>query len=221
MELQDQLREIKSRFRLAMNGAASRSMREKGLDYRMNFGIELPRLKEIAVCYPKSHRLAQALWKEEIRESKILAGLLQPVEEFIPELADMWVEEMRYPEIAEQTCMNLFQYLPYASQKTFKWIADERPYFQACGYLLLARFFTKGLMLNERSEEEYLDQAAATLMSPPPFPRRTALASLRRFVRLGREQEKKALDTLAPLAMSSRPEERALYEEVRNETEEI
>lgn len=31
----------------------SQSMREKGLDYKLNFGIELPRLKEIAARYEK------------------------------------------------------------------------------------------------------------------------------------------------------------------------
>lgn len=43
--------------------------------------------------------------------------MLQPVETFYPEIADIWVEDMRYPEIAELTCMSLFQYLPYASEK--------------------------------------------------------------------------------------------------------
>ena len=37
---------------------------------------------------------------------------------------------MRYPEIAELTCMSLFQYLPYASEKAFEWMADDREYFQ-------------------------------------------------------------------------------------------
>ena len=37
----------------------------------------------------------QALWKENIRECKILAGMLQPVETFYPEIADIWVEDMR------------------------------------------------------------------------------------------------------------------------------
>ena len=52
--------------------------------------------------------------KEEIRECKILAGMLQPIETFYPEIADIWVENIRNIEIAELTCMNLFQHLPYA-----------------------------------------------------------------------------------------------------------
>ncbi|MBR5194071.1 MAG: DNA alkylation repair protein, partial [Bacteroidaceae bacterium] len=77
METQEKIREIKKQFRLFMNGVVSQSMREKGLDYKLNFGIELPRLKEIAEKFKKNHEVAQALWKENIRECKILAGLLQ------------------------------------------------------------------------------------------------------------------------------------------------
>ena len=39
-EIQDTIREIKSKFRLFMNGMVSQSMREKGIDYKLNFGIE-------------------------------------------------------------------------------------------------------------------------------------------------------------------------------------
>ena len=36
--------------------------------YKLNFGVELPRIKMIAEGYEKNHDLAQALWKENIRE---------------------------------------------------------------------------------------------------------------------------------------------------------
>ena len=42
------VREIKGKLRLFMNGVLSQSLREKGLKYRLIFGVELPRLKEIA-----------------------------------------------------------------------------------------------------------------------------------------------------------------------------
>ena len=48
MEVNDTIREIKKQFRLFMNGVVSQSMREKGLDYIVNFGSELPRLRELA-----------------------------------------------------------------------------------------------------------------------------------------------------------------------------
>ena len=60
MELTEQLKEIKTQLRLSMNGAVSQSMREKGLVYKLNFGVELPRIKSIADAYEKAmpwHRL--------------------------------------------------------------------------------------------------------------------------------------------------------------------
>ena len=43
--LQDEIREIRKELRLAMNGAISTSMREKGIVYKLNFGGSVPRNK--------------------------------------------------------------------------------------------------------------------------------------------------------------------------------
>ena len=37
--LQDEIREIRKQLRLAMNGVISTSMREKGIVYKLNFGV--------------------------------------------------------------------------------------------------------------------------------------------------------------------------------------
>ena len=219
MDTNDTIREIKAQFRLFMNGVASHSMREKGLDYRLNFGIELPRLKEIALGYEKNHSLAGELWKENIRECKILATLLQPVETFLPEIADIWVEDIRQPEIAELLCMNLFQYLPYASIKAFQWMADEREYFQVCGFLTLARLFTKGRYLNERAENEFLDQAIATLNNGQELnrPAQAALTALRMYVRLGKRQAQAALKATSSLGKGKNKYEMSIRQQLEDE----
>lgn len=163
MNIAEEIRKIKQELRLSMNGVASALMRENGLNYKLNFGVEIPRLQSIASEFQPNHELAQALWKENIRECKILAGMLQPVDSFYPEIAEIWIEGMPTAEIAQLTVMNLFQKLPYASEKAFQWIAREEEMFQLCGYQLLARLFMKGEPLNERAENEFLDQASATI----------------------------------------------------------
>mgnify|MGYP007112425563 CR=1 FL=1 len=50
MELKEQLKEIKTQLRLSMNGAVSQSMREKGLVYKLNFGVELPPYQKYCFC---------------------------------------------------------------------------------------------------------------------------------------------------------------------------
>ena len=131
-EIKEYIRKIKTELRLSMNGVASAYMRENGLTYKLNFGVEIPRLKALSETLPHNHDLAQALWKENIRECKLLAGMLQPADTFYPEIADIWMETMPTVELAQHTVQNLFCRLPYASDKAFQWIADERDLYQIC-----------------------------------------------------------------------------------------
>lgn len=218
-QLHQQLKDIKTQLRLSMNGAVSQSMREKGLVYKLNFGVELPRIKSIAARYEKDHTLAQALWKEEIRECKIMAGLLQPADSFLPEIADIWVEDIRNIEIAELTCMNLFQYLPYAPAKSFHWIADEREYVQVCGFLTIARLLVQKGDMNERVENEFLDQAIAAYLSGSYHVRNAAMASIRRFMQHSEENAFQVCRRVDSLKDSTVETEQMLYNLVREEVE--
>ena len=196
-----------------MNGMVSQSMREKGMEYKLNFGIEYPRIKEIAAGYEPDHELAQALWKENIRECKILAGLLQPADTFYPEIADIWIEGMDYPELAEYTVMNLFQRLPYASEVVFRWMADEREMFQLCGFLLMARLLMKGEKLNERAEAEFLDQACTAVEGDCGPVQKAASVALRKYAHQSRENKRTVSKQLGIWAKSEKPAVRALAEE--------
>lgn len=213
-EIHETIRDIKSKFRLFMNGKVSQSMRDKGMEYKVNFGIEYPRLKEIASGYTPSHDLAQALWKENIRECKIVAGLLQPVDTFFPEIADIWIESMAYPELAEYTVMNLFRRLPYASEAAFRWMADEREYFQLCGFLLMTRLLMGGRELSERSASEFLDQAVANLGSEYPAVGRAAANALAKYAGLSPDCRKQVRKELKALTEAGKTNLIPLLEEV-------
>lgn len=220
MELKEQLKEIKTQLRLSMNGAVSQSMREKGLVYKLNFGVELPRIKSIASAYGKDHALAQALWKEDIRECKILAGLLQPVDSFLPEIADIWVENIRNIEIAELTCMNLFQHLPYAPAKSFHWIAaDEQEYVQTCGFLTAARLLMKKGDMTERASGELLDQALCAVHSESYHVRNAALLAIRKYMQHNEEHAFRVCRMVEGMADSTVEAEQMLYNMVKEEVE--
>lgn len=218
-DVHETIKEIKAKFRLYMNGVISQSMRDKGMGYKLNFGIEYPRIKEIAAGYQPDHELAQALWKEDIRECKIMAGLLQPADTFYREIGEIWIEDMRYPELAEYTVMNLFQRLPYASEVVFCWMADEREYFQLCGFLLMARLLMQGMVLNERSEEEFLDQALTAVEGDTSFVQRAAATALQKYGQQSRQNMRKLSKPLIMLSKSARAEAHALAAEIKNAIE--
>ena len=191
-EIQEKVREIKRSFRLMMDGSVAQSMRDKGVDYKLNWGATLPRLREKADEIGKNYDLAIALWKEDVRECKILATMLMPPEQILPEVADIWMEQIPSQEIAEQVAFNLWQYLPYAPEKAYQWIASEKEYDQLCGFHVLSRLFMNHQEPNERGINEYLDQALAALQGAFPAVRKAALQSLMRFAELGLMYERMA-----------------------------
>ena len=153
------LKQIKADFRANMNGVASAHMRESGLKYHVNFGIELPRLQEIVKEYQPSHELAQQLWMENVRESKIAAAMLMPAEYVTQDLAELWAEQIPNAEIAQTTTLYLFARLPFASTLIFPWLASERELLQLCGLLLATRLVMQGKVFNESAMAELVDQA--------------------------------------------------------------
>ena len=198
-QTQEKLKEIKKSFFLRMDGTASRSMREKGLDYKINWGVSIPDLRKMADEYGKDYALAIELWKENIGECKILATMMMPPEQMLPEIVELWMEQTSSQEIAEMAAFNLYQHLEYAPVLAFQWIAGDNEAEQICGYNLLARLFMKGQEPNERGIQEFLDQALTALQSPFISVRHAAMNCVRRFASLGDDYTqicKSALKTL-------------------------
>jgi len=185
MDINSQIKEIKQSFRQMMDGSIAQSMRDKGVDYHLNWGATLPRLREKADEIGKNYDLAIALWKENIRECKILATMIMPPDVVLPEVIDIWMEQTPTQEIAEQAAFNLYQYLPYAPVKAYTWIASDKELYQLCGFHILSRLFMNGQEPNERGINEFVDQALAAMQGESLAVRKAAMASMQRFAELG------------------------------------
>lgn len=196
MTTQERVKDIKQSFRLMMDGATAQSMRDKGLDYHVNWGASLPMLKAKAAELGKDYDLAIALWKENVRECKILATLIMPADKILPEVVDIWMEQTPSQEIAELASFNLYQHLPFAADKAYQWIASEREFYQECGFLVLARLFMRGQEPNERGIHEYVDQLLVALQSPSVAVKKAAYTSVQRFADLGLVYERIAKSAL-------------------------
>lgn len=196
MDIQAQVKEIKQSFRQMMDGAVAQSMRNKGVDYKLNWGATLPRLREKADEIGKNYDLAIALWKENVRECKILATMVMPADVVLPEVIDIWMEQMPTQEIAEQAAFNLFQYLPYAPEKAYTWMASDKELYQLCGFHILSRLFMNKQEPNERGINEFIDQAIVALHEGSIPVRKAAMACMMRFSKLGLVYERIAKSAL-------------------------
>ena len=203
------IRTIKADLRAMMNGVASAAMREAGLtqDYRVNFGVELPRLKEMAeelrheLAEEQAEQqaenpteqpaagtlhsslcsllspLSQALWHERVRECRILALLLYPAERMEADLAQEWAADIRQVELAQLAALLLFSHIPDAGHCAFQWIASSEDIRQILGYYTLVHLLRQH-PLAPRSQQELADQAATALTSGNPQLVRAARCAL-------------------------------------------
>ena len=179
--------QIKADLRSMMNGVAAAAMRDAGMtgDYRVNFGVELPRLQTLADELRNEHAdciasLAQALWNESVRECRILATLLMPTDTFADDVADIWADEIHTVELAQIASMNLFSKMPSATVSAFRWIATDSELRQILGYYTLLHLLCRA-ELSERSQQELIDQATAASESDNSQLRMVAQRVLARF----------------------------------------
>jgi len=201
---QQRVKEIKQSFRLLMDGATAQSMRQKGLDYNLSWGVTLPRLRQMAGTIGHDYDLAIALWKENVRECKLLATMVMPPDKILPEVVDIWMEQTPNVEVAEQAAMNLYQHLPFAADKAYGWIASPEPLCQLCGFHVLSRLFMQGREPNERGINEFLDQALAAIADTNIIVAKAALNAVNHFASLGLVYQRLADSALRTLEKHKR-----------------
>lgn len=183
--VRDKILEIKKSLRLSMNGVVSSLQRKQGLDYKINFGVEIPRLKSIAAQYPKERTLALVLWQENIRECKMLAIMLMPSEAFTATDANRWIAETPFTEVADHLSMQLLCHLPDAAQQAATWIESNEGLFPYCGFLTMSHLFRQGTKLDAENERRYLKAAAEVLSQEKNRVLQTcAYASLQKYCAL-------------------------------------
>ncbi len=195
MSLDEQIRDLRLRLRAAMNGPVSQAQRREGLTYRVNFGVDLPRLETIAAEVRPSvsdpAALAAALWKTDTRELRLLAPMFMPAEAMPLDLALLWVEQLHFAEEAQVLVFHLFVQLPFASDLAFRLVAADVPLHRLTAWLIFGRLFMAGHRPGQRDADEILDHLDTDLTDQEVDLelRRTALNTLYKFMDLGAAEE--------------------------------
>lgn len=216
--MDDLIRNIRTDLRLAMNGVVSSSMRNKGVDYKMNFGVDVPRLKEIAQKYKSNAALAQELWKLDVRELKILSTMLYPVSEFNEANADEWMNQIPNHEIREHLCRNLLQRLTYADELVQKWTADANESVRLTGYWLYVRLMMIQAETSKRINIQLvIEKALADVHADDTLLRTAATNVLMQVIRRRQEGADYIMEQISKFSTSDNPLEKELYDNLQFE----
>lgn len=111
------LKDIKQRFYAMRNGIVADALRKGGMPHKVIFGLQVPQLAEIARELGPNAVLAQALWDDsDVRESRLLACYLFPLEEISVEKAVELASQTRTPEESNMLAFRIFRRLNNAYQ---------------------------------------------------------------------------------------------------------
>lgn len=212
----EELRAIRQQLRLAMNGVIAASLRDKGLKYKLIFGVPLPELRQLAKEHMQSVELAEAMWRDDVRELKLLATMLFPPERFTKEKAAQWVVETPDQEVAEQLSAALLSLSPCGEEVICACLQGEMVGRYACviGFLTVANLYIKGKELSPDSEELFLGEAKQELDAGVSAEQRAALLALKRYGRGTAERRQRVLAMVADYADSGKAEQEEFYADI-------
>ena len=130
---------VLNQVRLHMNGATSSQMEERGVNYRQNYGVAIPHLKQLAERIPVSYDLAERLWFMEIRETMLLAALMVPQEEMSLQRCKEWSDKVDNIDLIERSAMFLWGRLSIAAECASVWLKEQSGNKKALAFYTIGR----------------------------------------------------------------------------------
>ena len=134
-KFQQILKLIKSR----KSGEVADLMNQKGIHYKINWGVSIIEMREIAKQFEPDHLLALKLWNKHWRETMILATLIDEPKKVSEEQIDFWTKTFENIEIAEQASANLWVKTKFAFVKAMEWCRGKKHFMRYTGIHLIGR----------------------------------------------------------------------------------
>jgi len=129
-----------------------------GITPEQTFGVAIPPLRALAREIGENHELANQLWSQNIRETCILASMIDNPEELTESQMENWVRDFDYWEICAQCIMNLFEKSPLAWQRALEWSTRPEKFVKRAGFVLMARLAVTDKKATHNNFQPYLAQ---------------------------------------------------------------
>lgn len=100
--------EILKKVKRLQNGDVSRGMTRMGIYYKLNYGVSIPQLRQMANTYVPNNDLAFNLFNKDIREAKIMASMLFDVSNITTKSLMTVSGTIDNVELVEQFSRNVF-----------------------------------------------------------------------------------------------------------------
>jgi len=187
--------DILKKLRALSNPKAVEGMARFGINPKNTYGVSIPNLRKMAKETGVNHTLAQQLWKSDIRETRILASMIDDSEVVTEEQMERWVKDFNYWEICDQCCMNLFKYTEFAYQKCVKWSLNEREFVKRAGFVLMACLVASDKKADDKQFERFLPIIKREAVDNRNYVKKAVNWALRQIGKRNLNLNKKAIET--------------------------
>jgi 3-methyladenine DNA glycosylase AlkD len=170
-------------------------MNRFGISPRKTFGVSIPNLRKIAKEVGKDHELAQKLWSLDIRETRILASMVDDPERVSEEQMEEWVRDFDYWEICDQCCGNLFDKTKFAFKKAVEWSGRNGEFIKRAGFAIMAWSAFHNKHADDRVFESFLPIIKREAKDDRNFVKKAVNWSLRQIGKRNLNLNKKAVAT--------------------------
>lgn len=170
-------------------------MSKYGIAPKKTYGVSIPNLRKIAKEIGKDHELAQKLWEMGIRETMILATMIDDPDLVTEEQMERWAKDFTYWEICDQCCQNLFAKTKFAYKKAIEWSSRDEEFVKRAGFVIMARLAVSDKKASDGVFESFLPIIKRESTDNRNFVKKAVNWALRQIGKRNLNLNKKAIET--------------------------
>lgn len=204
---------LKKRLRTRMNGATTEQMEQLNSGYAINYGAQLPHIRQLAQECEFAPAECRQLWQLRIRETMLLAAMLSP--DLGASDAAVWAAEVSTPDMAEQASHFLFYRTQEFGSFAAKLIESRANYAFAVLCFAAGHRLMRGLPIDDETLSDVLCEISERVGFSSAEGRGVSLF-LRQLVRKGL-QESLLFEVVEHLSTFADGEEARIFDEVKGE----
>lgn len=126
-------------LRREMNGAVVDSMREKGIEYALSYGVSIPTIRALARQYAPDDELARLLYQQQVRELQLAALSIASPESITADELPFWAKAVTTVEMAENVATVLIARTKVAEVAAREWLAADNALLRYAAMLIGGR----------------------------------------------------------------------------------
>jgi len=109
-----------------------------GLPSAKALGVRVGDIQKLGRQLGKDQELAEALWKTDVYEVRLLVAYVGEPGKLTPALMDRWCRDFDNWGVLDTICFVLFNESPHAWQKVEQWVKRKGEFQRRAGFVLLA-----------------------------------------------------------------------------------